>query len=362
MHIKIPNVLSQELKLLFSLSDRKRHWTIPFMAAISVGFPLIFGAIIGDFKPSLTVSLGGLVILYIPTKENIINRMSKMLICSLIFVISYIIGIGFSFNPIISSIVFGIYTAAVYFVTKMVRLAPPGNFFFIMIAAMASGLPFSNEQIPFRIGLITLGVLFACLVAFVFSLFVIKTSFKTDVKEVLSNDYEIRDVDYLEAFIIGFFMIICFGTAHLIGLENPYWVPISCLAVMQGVSRKLIWQRGFYRILGTVLGMLFCWVILLLVKTPVEIIIAIILLQYIIEVLVIKNYFFAVLLITPMTILLSDLGQPIYIEPNVLILSRLKDVLLGSLFGIFGGWVIYNEKLRYNVIRKIKITRKSLRN
>jgi len=63
-----------------------------------------------------------------------------------------------------------------------------------------------------------------------------------------------------------------------------------------------------------------------------------------------------------MTILLSEVGNSIYLEPDILIISRLKDVLLGSSFGIIGGWVIYNEKLRFSAVKQIRFTRKILRN
>lgn len=353
--------LKNELVSIFKLGTNKRHWTIPVMASLCVGFPMFIGALTHHFSTSLTVSLGGLVILYLPAKENIVGRLSKLLLCSFGFIIAYLIGITFSFNFYISSIVFGIFGGMVYFISKMFRLAPPGNFFFIMICAMASGLPFNAEQIPFKIGLITLGTLFSCLVAFVFSLFIFKPNLQKDVNESFNNLYIRKEVDYLEAFIIGFFMFASLFLAHFIGLKNPYWVPISCLAVMQGVNTPHIWRRGFYRILGTVLGMLLCWLILTVVKAPLEMIVAIVILQYVIELLVVKNYFWAVLFITPMTVLLAEAGSSITQDPSILVIARLKDVMLGSFLGAIGGWMIYNEKLRFQVVKRIRVTRRSLK-
>ena len=36
--------------------------------------------------------------------------------------------------------------------------------------------------------------------------------------------------------------------AALLGLEKAYWVPVSCLAVMQGVTLRASWQRNVHRI------------------------------------------------------------------------------------------------------------------
>jgi hypothetical protein len=36
-------------------------------------------------------------------------------------------------------------------------------------------------------------------------------------------------------------------------------------------------------------------------------------------------------------------------------------VLIGSLLGAIGGWVVHHEKIRYKAVRGIKITRRALR-
>ncbi|MGV4413710.1 FUSC family protein [Chryseobacterium sp. T1] len=230
-----------------------------------------------------------------------------------------------------------------------------------MMAAMAGGLPYSLEEIPHRIGLVTLGVFLSCIIAVIFSLLVLKPNISKDIKETLSQLSLQNDVDYLEAVIIGIFMSSSFFIAHFLGLDNPYWVPISCLAVMQGVTRQHIWRRGLYRVLGTILGMLLCGMILSFLQAPIEIIIAIMVLQFLVELFIVKNYFFAVLFVTPMTVLLSEAGHSLTLDPDLLVISRLKDVLLGSLLGIIGGWVIYNERLRFHFVKRVRLTKKILK-
>lgn len=350
--------ITNELKSIISLGPAKRHWSIPLMASLCVGIPMLIGLLTDNFVSSLTVSLGGLVILHLPAKDNIVGRISKMLLCSFGFIIAYLVGITFSFNPYVSCVAFGLFSGCIYFISKMVQLAPPGNFFFIMIAAMASGISFQLNEIPSKIGLVTLGTLLSCFIAFVFSVLIFKPNIQKDVKETLSNIYISKEVDYLEAFIVGFFMFGSFLIAHFLELNNPYWVPISCLAVMQGATTHHIWRRGFYRISGTILGMILCLGILIYADKPIEMILTIMVLQYIIEVLIVKNYFLAVLFITPMTLLLSEAGSNLALDPTILITARLKDVLIGSLFGIFGGWLIYNEKLRYEVVKHVRFTKR----
>src|SRR5690606_604359 len=132
--------------------------------------------------------------------------------------------------------------------------------------------------------------------------------------------------------------------------------PISCIAVMQGATALHIWRRGFYRILGTVLGMGLCWIILSTIKHPFLICLTIVVLQFIIESTITRNYTLAVFFITPMTILLLEVGSQIAQNPTELISSRLIDVLIGSAIGAIGGWFVHNEKLRYRAVRRIRLT------
>jgi len=347
----------QELKRIFSLNPTSRPWSVPLLASMCVGVPLIIGLLIGRFHAALTVSTAGLVILYMPTHSNFIARMAKMLICSFGFMVSYGIGVVFSFNPIVLCIAFGVFSAIVHWISLFFKLSPPGNFFFIMIASAAGNLPFNIEQISEKIGLIAMGTLFACLLALVYSLIKKSPDIVKETTDMLHAVSVKKYTDYVEAFIVGFFMFCSILIGHLLELKNPYWVPISCIAVMQGATAYHIWIRGFYRILGTVLGMGLCWIILSSIKEPLLICLAIAVLQFIIEATVTRNYALAVFFITPLTILLFEAASPIAQNPTELITTRLIDVMIGSLIGAVGGWLMHSEKLRYQAVRRIRIAK-----
>lgn len=349
--------IKQELKEVFSLKSKNRPWSVPVLASLCVGIPMFVGYIIDAFSSALTVSFAGLVILYMPINSNFVARMSKMLICSFAFLVSYGIGIVFSFNPIISCIVFGVFSAIIHWLSLWLRMGPPGNFFFIMFMALASGMPFDLEKIPERIGLVSIGTMLACFLALVYSLIIRKPDIIKETSGLLKEIRFQKDTDYAESFIVGVFMFCSLLIGHLSGLDKPYWIPISCLAVMQGATTHHIWRRGFYRILGTILGMGLCWIILSTLNDPLGICIAIVILQFIIESTVTRNYTLAVLFITPLTLLLAEAANPLAQSPTELITSRLIDVLIGSLIGAIGGWFVYHEKSRHHVVKIIRITK-----
>lgn len=99
----------------------------------------------------------------------------------------------------------------------------------------------------------------------------------------------------------------------ILELENPYWVPTSCMAVMQGVSKKHIWTRAMQRVLGTFIGLGLTWLILQFDVTILGICISILLLQTTVEFLIVRNYAIAAMFITTLTILLA--------EPNISLLE-----------------------------------------
>ncbi|SMD12784.1 FUSC family protein [Pedobacter nyackensis] len=291
----LKDVIGRELKQLFQLKKTERLWHIPVLASLSTGIPLLIGFYSGRLDYGIQACIGGLVILYLPR-----------------------------------------------------------NFFFIMLASMGSCMPFDQMDLPVKVGLVALGTMLACVLAFLYSLYIVrKYPSKLDAFSPRMRNY----TNITESIIIGVFIAISLLVAHVFGLENPYWVPISCLAIMQGVSVTHVWRRSFHRISGTFIGMGLTWLFLQLNLTPLTICISILLLQFVIEMLVVRHYGLAVIFITPMTVFLAEIGKGMNIDPNQLISARLLDIVVGSLIGVLGGWMSHNQQLNRQAERQIRKTR-----
>lgn len=358
MNGSVKQLIIEEVKSLFLFKKTERSWYIPLLAALCTGIPLLVGLYLNNLQSGLLACLAGLVILYLPTKSSLANRMLTLLICSFGFMISFTIGIIFSFNPFISAIVLGVFSVAVHWLTLFFKVNLPGSFFFIFVAAMASCIPYNLQAIPEKIGLIGMGTMFACLLALGYSLLIKKKESLQDkiIPIVLEKN---KDADFVEAFIVGTFVCGSLFIGHLFKIQNPYWIPVSCMAVIQGANLHHIWRRTFQRILGTFIGLGLCWVILSVSNTPVSICISIILLQFIIEMLIVRNYALAVIFITPMTILIAETANPIFHNTDELIFVRFWDIVLGSILGALCGWFIHHEKILFHALqkfRKLKIT------
>jgi Predicted membrane protein len=358
MNNSIKEIVTQEIKAFFRLKQTERLWHIPVLASLCVGIPLFVGLYFDNLRAGLVASMAGLVILYLPTSSSIANRMTYLLISSFMFMISYAIGLIFSFQPIVSAIVLGLFSAGVHWVTLYFKTRPPGSFFFIMIASTASCIPFQLHTIPERIGLMGMGTMFVCLLALIYCFMTTQPQPEKNMNSVSTEIRKKKYVNIIEALIIGLFMFGSLLIGRLLKLQNPYWVPVSCAAVMQGASLYHIWQRVFHRVLGTFLGFALCWTMLSINKAPLGICISIMILQFIVEMLVVRHYALAVIFITPLTVLLTEAANPLIQNPNMLVYVRFWDILLGSGLGLAGGWILYHEKIRHHAVRRIRKTRK----
>ena len=350
---KIRYLIKREIKSFFELKQSERLWHIPVLASLCVGIPLFIGIYLNRLDYGLISCSSGLVILYLPS-TSVANRMITLVACSFGLMVSFTIGIVFSFNHLLSALILGLFAFGANWVTNYFQLKPPGNFFFIMLASIASCTPFDLMTIPTRVGLVGLGTMLACVLAFFYSLYIVKRyPPKAEVVIEKKNKY----ASVTESVIIGAFLGLSLYIAHLLRLENPYWVPISCAAVIQGVSLRHVWQRSFHRIVGTYIGLFLTWLLLLLNMTPLGICFSVLILQFIIEIVVVRQYALAVIFITPLTIFLAEAGRAMTVDPNILISTRFLDIVLGSLIGAVGGWFLHHQQLHYHAERRIRKTR-----
>lgn len=347
------HIIQREIRLFFQLKKSERLWHIPVLASVCTGLPLLIGYYLGRLDFGTLACMGGLVILYLPS-TSLENRMLTLLVCAFGFIMSFTVGIVFSFNHYLSAAVLGVYAFGVSWLTNYFKLPPPGNFFFVMLASMASCLPFDLMAIPTKIGLLALGTMGGFVFAMAYSLYIVK---KYPDKMTDASPKKRHYTNLTESFIIGLFIAISLLTGYMFKFDNPYWIPISCLAIMQGLNVVQVGQRSFHRIVGTFIGMGFSWLLLQLNLDTLQICISIIVLQFIIEVLVVRHYALAVIFITPMTVFLVELSRGTDLNAGQLIAARFLDIFTGSLIGVLGGWLLHNQKLHQRAERQLRKTR-----
>ena len=346
---KFQSMVRVELRHLATINASDRRWQMPFCAALAMGLPLLIGAYFERLDYGLVSSLGGLVFLYSPNTV-LSHRMVSLMAAAFGLSACYALGVMSHFFPLLLVPVLTFIAILVSMVCRVYAVEPPGSLFFIMAAAIGAYSPIEVMQVPLYVGLLTMGSLLACLIAFFYSIYILRLQPPQPFTPLppVTFDFVIFD-----SIIIGLFVGISLTLAQALQLERAYWVPMSCLAVIQGVSLRAVWNKQVHRIAGTGLGLLLAWGLLALPLDKWSISLMMMLLAFLIETLVVRHYGLAVIFITPLTIFLAEAAQLQNESQSTMLQARLLDTVLGSVVGLVGGVCLYNPHIRKILSRQI---------
>lgn len=341
--MNIVNLLKAQWLHLTTLNRSDRPWEMPFAAALASGLPLCVGAWFGRLDYGLVSSLGGLVFLYLPGTP-LYHRMVTLMACAFAIISCYTIGLLSHFVPVLMMPALIFTTIITNMVCRFYALSMmPGVMFFIMTAAIGAYTPIQIEQLPLMVGLITLGALLASLAAFFYSLHRLRLQAPQPVTPLPKPTF---DFVIFDPVVIGVFVGISLALAQLLELEKAYWVPVSCLAVIQGASLRAVWNKQMQRILGTGIGLLVAWGLFLMPLNTWGLTVLLMVLTFIVETAVVRHYGFAAIFVTPLTILLAEAGSWGQGVPAHLIEARFYDTVLGCAVGLAGGACLHSPRFR----------------
>ena len=343
--LRIRAFLTHEWRALTAIRASDRPWQMPFAAALALGVPLLLGAWFGAMPLGLIGSLGGLVFIYLPPTP-LQHRMVMFMASAFGMVGCFALGVLSHLVPLAVVPALVVCAILVTMVVRLYRVGPPGSLFFLMAAAIGADAPGTLAEVPLKVGLLALGTVSAGLIALIYSLLILRTR---EPRPVEPGPPPAFDFVVFDSIVIGLSVGVSFLAAQVLGLEKGYWVAVSCLAVIQGVNRRSIWERQVHRVAGTALGLGLTWLVFLLPLNPYGFALLVMALAFVIETLVVRHYGVAAIFITPMAILLGDAGHFPLGDAGVLIQSRFLDTVLGSLIGFLGGVAIHSPAFRTRV-------------
>ncbi|MHA6697299.1 FUSC family protein [Chryseobacterium sp. A321] len=330
--------LRSHLASMIHIRETERLWHFPVLAGLCIGVCLFAGWYFENQPYGNLASIGALTILYF-THASLEKRMVHLIVCAFGMIVAFSTSLLFSFNPYWS--VFSLFLIAVltHWLCGYFDIPPPRNFFFIMVAAVATNLTFSLELLPVRIGVFALGAMVSVFLAFVYSVFIAKATVHIPRVKPRRNRYTIT----AESLILGVAVSLALLLGYAVDPQSPYWIPVSTLAILQGRNLTHTTERNTHRVLGTFIGIGLTWLLILLKPEPLALVFLIALLQVIIELLVVRNYFFAVIFITPLTILLAETSLGSGVSHNALIWARFLDSLMGACIGLAAGAILHHK-------------------
>ena len=343
-------LLVREWRHLMQFNRSDRRWQMPFCAALASGLPLLAGAAAGHLDYGLVASLGGMVFIYTPATA-LSHRMVLLMACGFGMCACYALGLLSHFLPGLEALMLTFIAIVVLMVCRFYALGPPGSLFFIMPAAVGAFTPLAPLQLPLYVGLMTLGCLLACLIAFFYSLHIVRVQPPQPVPTPPAPGF---DFVVFDSVVMGSFVGLSLLLAQLLQMERAYWVPVSCLAVIQGASLRAVWTKQVHRIGGTAIGLLLAWALLRQPLGPWGVSLVLMLLAFVIESLVVRHYGLAAVFITPLTLLLTEAATLGSHSPDALLWARLLDTLLGSVVGLLGGVCLHNPRVRDSLMGRLR--------
>ncbi|QHS21769.1 FUSC family protein [Virgibacillus sp. MSP4-1] len=163
---------------------------------------------------------------------------------------------------------------------------------------------------------------------------------KQSILQVLGGAFDKNSIVFITALRFGFVTIIAAIIAYEFGFARSYWVPLSSVAVMSGFSIVATYHRGIQRAFGTFVGILIASFILSIHPSGYLIALFVLILTFITELFIVKNYGLAALFFTPNALLMAESTSQGGFSFSYFASARIIDVMIGSLIGLMGVWMM----------------------
>ncbi|MBU5211690.1 FUSC family protein [Heyndrickxia oleronia] len=318
----------------------KYPWKKAISAAITMGLPFLIGALFGHIEWGLLAGIGGFTSLYVHN-ESYKQRAIKLIIVNIGLVVSFALGIICGFSFLSTSLILGIISFLSTFICSAYKVLPPSGYFFVLVCGIGTGLQMTLTAALLPIGIALMGGCLAWLIGM--------SEWFFDIKEITQTTRNhtwkaaLNDSSILLASIRnGAAIFVATLIAFALGFHRPYWVSISCASVLQGATISIILHRSFQRSIGTAVGVFIAGGILALQPSYWLLGLCVMTLQFLVEMIIVRNYAFAVVFITPLALLIAETGRSDTVIP-ALIEARLLETLLGCAIGLATAYLIWKR-------------------
>lgn len=153
---------------------------------------------------------------------------------------------------------------------------------------------------------------------------------------------------------IGVALVLATIISRVMGNAHPYWVPLTTAAVLQGTSAAVMVQRSVQRAVGTTLGLFLVGLILMWHPTPVITLGLMMLLQFLMLLLIVRNYGLSVIFITALALI--TIAAEIHTPILSLLLARFIDTVTGVAIGVLAVVLLWHRAASLRVPSALSTT------
>ncbi|MGG1400675.1 FUSC family protein [Bacillus salipaludis] len=181
---------------------------------------------------------------------------------------------------------------------------------------------------------------------------------KQSLKTIFLGAFDKNSFVFISALRFGVVTMIAAIIAYKFGFNRAYWIPLSCVAVMSGATIVSTYHRAIQRGIGTILGILIASLVLSTHPTGYMIAFFVLLLTFITELFIVKNYGLAALFFTPNALLMAESGSQGNYSFSFYASARILDVIIGIVNGILGVLLLgrrsASSRLPHNITKTIR--------
>ncbi|AWT48183.1 FUSC family protein [Psychrobacter sp. YP14] len=344
---RLKQIAKREAEHLFTVRPSAKPWHVSLSAALIIASTILIGALYHNLPMGILASLGAMIILNQPVAGSLRQRQGLLLLMGIIMVLSFSVGLIAHQVQLLKWPLFTLLCFIVVAIGRYMHLPPPGSMFVLMASVIAIFMPGGWEDMPGRIGVVAAGALYAWVMSLFYNLAVVGVASEPAPSK---HYYELGLIT--ESLIVCFFVVLSLELALWLDMPYPYWVPVSCYIIMQGMQLRTMWIRQLHRVLGTGIGVFVAAFLLSFSWSNVGVALVIFCLLLWIETLVSRHYASAVIMITPLTIFIAEYGKSAaHTEVGAMayqgiMQARFLDTLLGCVVALLGGVVMQSTWLR----------------
>ena len=322
------------LRSVFEIRPAPGRFPVAIQAGLAIGIPAIGGALLGRPEIGLLASTGGFTALHLVDRSRR-RRAAVLPFVAAGLVLSSALGVaasGFLWLAVITVGVVAIVAATVMF---GFRAGPPSALMFTLTAGSSTHVAASaaagggGQDGAVMIALVALGSVIAYLV--VIAPLAVPAVRRRD-RALHAAEAPVRFVlDATARVVLGRLavgLVVAVVVGGMLGEHRGYWVIVTAVAILQNGHRVSIGAvRAVHRVAGTIVGVAVFVLIAALHATGLPLALLVTALQIGVELLVVRNYGLALVLITPLALSLSTVGGS---DPLLVARDRALDTALGG--------------------------------
>jgi len=162
---------------------------------------------------------------------------------------------------------------------------------------------------------------------------------KLTLQTLLGGAFDKNSMVFHSSLRYGIVLMIAALIAYYSPFNRSYWIPLSCAAVLSGATIVSTFHRAIQRTFGTIIGILVATFVLSTHPQGIVIVLLSMILTFLTELFIVRNYAIAAFFITPNALLLAESATSLH-NVSYFATARVIDIIIGCMIGLIGVIII----------------------